>query len=172
MSGKKIRHLLKVSIFFVMLLTTLQCTTESATVANLPDNIFGIKPGMSKEEAEIQLRKIGDFKTDAEKRQQIWMIKNDPRFSSLAVGYEKDNQVRYVTAFAEKENVKQRVRFTEIGDVAKAKQEITKPHYRYTWIVEAINDKPAYVVTVYGTDPEFLSIYSLAKIGESEEEEN
>lgn len=165
-----IEKTLKLSILIFAALI-IQCAAENPSVSELPDNILGIKIGMSKEDAEKRLQKIGTFKEDAAKGQQVWLVQKDPRFDSLAVGYDKENRVRYVTAFAEKESVKERVRFTDIGDVSKAKQEITEPHYRYTWMINTADGKPDYFITVYGNNPEFLSIYSLAKVGQSEEEE-
>lgn len=162
--------MLKSSVFIIVLLSVIQCTTNPPT-PDLPDNILGIKLGMSKEDAENRLREIGKFKENAAKGQQVWLVEKDPRFNSLAIGFDKENRVRYVTAFAENGSVKERVRFTDVGDVSKAKQEITAPHHRYTWMINTADGKPDYFITVYGADPEFLSIYSLAKVGQSEEEE-
>lgn len=140
---------------------------------NLPDNIFGVKLEMSKTDAENRLREVGELKNEAEKRQQVWTLKNDARFDSLAIGYNKENHVRYITAFYEGK-AKERMRFTDVGDVTKAKKEITEPHHRYTWEVPANYGKPAYIVTIYGTDKDYLTTYSLAQkpdLNKTEEDE-
>ena len=61
----------------------------------------------------------------------------DEIFSSIAVAYDKEDQVRFITAFVQKAAVKEKTRFAEVGDLTKAKAEITEPHYRYIWEVPA-----------------------------------
>lgn len=156
------------------MLLTMQCVANSEPVPILPDEIFGIKPGLNKTDAENRLREVGELKNEAEKRQQVWTLKNDVHFDSLAIGYDKENRVRYITAFYEGK-AKERMRFTDVGDLSKAKKEVTEPHHRYTWEIPATNGKPAHIVTVYGTDKDFLTTYSLAKkpdLNKTEENED
>ena len=163
MFGKKIvRKALRSSILVFMVLAVTQCATKTVSVSDVSDNIFGVKPGMNREKAQNRLREIGEFKEAAEKRQEVWLPKNDPRFDSIAIGYGKDGRVSYITAFSEEGKVKERVRFTDIGDITKAKREVTEPHHRYTWEVPPTAENSAYIVTVYGTDKEYLKMYSLA----------
>lgn len=163
--------ILKSSVFIIVLLSVMQCAINPPT-PDLPDDVLGIKLGMNRDDAENRLREIGDFKEDARKRQQVWLVRNVSHFDSLAIGYNQDNKVRYITAFADKDIVKEPLRFSEVGDLSKAKQEITAPHHRYTWTVEAADGKPAHIVSIYGTDPEFVSMYSLAEAGNSEKKKN
>lgn len=160
---------LKLSVFVVVLLITMQCATKSAPATDLPDNILGIKLGMTEQESKSRLEKVGEFvRADGQGSEQVWTINKDPRFSSLAIGFDKEKRVRYVTAFAQ--NTKERVRYSEVGDLSKAKKEVTKPHHRYTWTVEAADGKPARIISIYGADPEFLSMYSLAEMPKAEKE--
>ena len=149
----------------IFLLSMMQCSAKIAP--DLPKDILGISIGMSKAETQLRLEAIAAFESEGRKVGQLWRLKNDPHFSSLAVGYDKDNQVRFVTAFVEKTEAKEKIRFAEVGDLTKAKAEIVEPHYRYIWEVSAEGDKAAYVVNVYGDNPEFIQTYSLSKTIES-----
>lgn len=163
---------MKLSILSALLLMTMQCAANSETAPVLPDDIFGVKLGTDKTAAENLLRKVGELKNEAEKRQQVWTLNNDAHFDSLAIGYNRENRVRYITAFYEGK-ASERMRFTDVGDVSKAKKEVTEPHHRYSWEVPANDANPAYIVTIYGTDKEYLTTYSLAeKPGQNKEEED
>lgn len=149
----------------------IQCVSKSETATVLPDNIFGVKLGMDKAAAENLLRNVGELKNEAEKRQQVWTLNNDAHFDSLAIGYNRENRVRYITAFYEGK-AKERMRFTDVGDISKAKKEVTEPHHRYSWEVPATDGKPAYIVTIYGTDKEYLTTYSLAEKPDANKKED
>lgn len=161
---KNISRKISISVLFVLLLAMVNCASKNsaANSVELPKDVVGIKLGMSKEEAEKRLKEIGQFQADAEKRQQIWTLRDDPNFSSVAIGYNKEGKIRYITAFSEKDKVKEPLRFKDVGDISKAKEEITEPHRRYTWKIDASENYPEYIVTIYGADPEFLSTYSIS----------
>lgn len=166
MSINFLNKAISISLLLMFLLITLQCASNSDSTstdaANLPKDILGLRLGMGKEDAEKRLTELGEFSQTSEKGQQLWNVKNDPRFNSIAVGFDrKDGRLNFVTAFSEKERVSERVLFTEVGDVSKAKNEVMPPHHRYTWKIEATEDNPTHYVSVYGADPEYLSMYSI-----------
>jgi hypothetical protein len=140
-----------------------QCANHSQSAVNPPRDILGISIGMNKQDASRRLEEIAVFERDERKRQQVWKMKDASRYSHVAVGYDEKDQIRYITAFVDKALAKERIRFTDMGDLSKAKKEIVKPHHRYTWEVPAIEGKPGYFVTAYGSEPEFLSSCSLSK---------
>ena len=154
----KVTALVSASIF---LLTMMQCSAKIAP--DLPKDVLGISLGMSKADTQLQLEKIATLESEGRKVGQLWKLKNDPHFSSLAVAYDKDNRVRFVTAFVEKTEAKEKIKFAEVGDLTKATAEIIEPHYRYIWEVSADGDKAAYVVNVYGDNSEFIQTYTLVK---------
>ncbi len=162
-TGNKLRWL----CLAVFLLSMANCAPRQTV--ELPKDILGIRVGMSKEEAQKRLEEISEFERDERKQQQIWRLKNDAHYSHIAIGYDKSNQVRYLTAFAD--SSKKRVRFSDIGDLSSAKQEITNPHYKYTWEIPASGENPAYFVSAYGTESEFLSSCSLMKTSAGNETE-
>jgi len=163
MFNKTILKTLGFGIGIVILLAMMQCAGRTAPAPDLPKDILGVSVGLSKADAQQRLEEIATFESAGRKVGQFWKLKNDPHFSSVAVDYDKENRIRFITAFVEKTTAKEKIRFTEVGDLAKAKAEIVEPHYRYIWEVPAEGDNPAYIVNVYGDNPEFVDTYSLAK---------
>lgn len=169
MQGEKvIGRKLGLSILILLLLAGTQCTTKNAPAP--PKDILGIGIGMKRADAQKRLEEIGVFEREERKQQQVWRLKNDLHYSNIIIAYDKSNEVSYLTAFADKS--KERIRFTDIGDLSKAKKEVTEPHYKYTWEVAESEAKPAYMVVAYGTEPDFLSSCSLSKKFALEEEED
>ena len=159
--GKSSRKKIQSGILILLLFVITQCAPKSAS--ELPKDILGISIGMSKNDAQKRLEEIALFERDEEKKQQIWRLKNDPRFSELAVGYDKENNLRYITLFVDKATAKERIRFTDVGDLSKSRKEIIEPHYRYIWEIAASEGKPAYYVNIYGDEPEFLTMFTLSE---------
>lgn len=164
-----------VGLVAVLFLT--QCAGKTATAKTLPQDILGISVGMNKADAQKRLEEIGQMTSEDRKAGQLWQLKSDPRFANLAVAYDKEQKIRFVTALVDKEKAQQRVRFAEIGDLTAAKAEIVAPHYRYVWETAATDRQPAQTIIIYGDNPDSITLFSLSKkieaqIGtESEEEE-
>ena len=148
-----------------------QCANHSQSAVNLPRDILGISVGMNKQDASRRLEEIAVFERGERKRQQVWKMKDASRYSHVAVGYDEKDHIRYITAFVDTALAKERIRFSDLGDLSKAKKEIVEPHHRYTWEAPAIEGKPAYFVIAYGSEPEFLSSCSLSKRTTTEESE-
>lgn len=148
----------------------LQCGGKKAN-AEFPHDISGISVGMNKADAQKRLEEIAVFQRDERKNQQVWKMKDASRFGHIAVGYDKENKIRYITAFVDKDAVKDKIRFSDVGDISTAKQEILQQHHRYIWEVPAKDNKSAYFVNIYGDNPEFVTTYSLAGISKPDESE-
>ena len=151
-------------VLIIFLLVSTHCAAKTETTAELPKDLRGISVGMSKTDARPRLEEVADFVSEDRKTGQLWQLKNDPYFRHLAIGYDKENKVRFVTGLVDAATAKQRMRFADVGDLSKAEREINEPHHRYYWKVEAADGKPAYFVNIYGADPEFLSTYSLSEV--------
>lgn len=165
-SGYKIYFLLT-----AVLLGSLSCTQQGGSSPNeLPKDLLGIRVGMPKAEAQKRLEEIGSLEQDLQKKQQVWKLKDDTHFVNVAVQYNAEDRIRYITAFVDK-NPKARIRFTEVGDISKAKPEIVEPHYRYIWEVPAADGVPAYQVVLYGDQKDFVSFYTLVELGAPAKEE-
>jgi hypothetical protein len=148
-------------------LQAFSCTNSMAAVP--PGDLLGLSVGMSRIAAEDKLRTIATLERREEGRQQLWRLKGDPAFNTIAVGYDKEDRVRYLTAFVDKATAKVRISFASVGDISKARSEITGQHHRYIW---TLGDQD---VSVYGDDQEFITIYTLvrrSKAGEPATEED
>lgn len=154
----------KVLITAVLILGGLHFTACSTSRAAVPNgDLLGLLVNMPHDAAERRLSEIGKLARTEPGRQEIWTLTNDPRFSSVAVGFDKEDRIRYITAFVDKATATERVPFLTIGDISKARAEIQPPHYRYIWEIKGSDDASSYVVNVYGDDPKYLTIYTLTR---------
>lgn len=146
-------------LYFLVVIVT------GATACSLPQTqpieILGLHIGMEKSAAQSRLNEISEFIRNEGKNQEIWKVRNSSRFAEVAVGY-NDDKVRYVTAFVDKAQAKEFIPFSGVGDLRSAKAEIMEPHHRYIWDVPPTAGRDAYTVNVYGDNPEFVTIFTLA----------
>lgn len=175
-NGNFFRLASRLCILIIAVSVITQCAAKR--VSELPKDIFGVSVGMSKTDAESRLKEAAKLIRLDRKRQEVWALKPDARFSHLAVGYDKEDRIRYITAFAKPKDATPFAP-SEIGNLADAKQDMTEPNYRYTWQVAARDGKPAYDVIAQGSKPESIAQYSLSALAdensaeeEAEEEEN
>lgn len=135
--------------------------------------VVGLRLGMSKQAVHGRLEKIGKFVREERGRQEIWTLEREPRFASVLVGYDGEYKVRYVTAIARDGG--RRVRYTDVAALKSAQAENIVGHYRYTWEVKPSKKSPGYFVIVLGTDPQYLTSFSIKKHntapGDDDEEE-
>jgi hypothetical protein len=123
--------------------------------------ILGISVGMSHADALARLEQIGRCEKDERKQQEVWALTNDPRFSHLIVAFTKGyTEVRYVTA---KARAGAHVRYQDMLDLTQAKQVGAQNNNKYVLEVPASGGAPSYVVIARGTDPNFLTYFSLEK---------
>lgn len=161
--------LIKFTCFVVFLLTVLQCSHK--TVSESPKDILGISVGMSRDSAEHRLREIGKFSRDDVKQQQLWLVRDDPHFGSLAIGYDKENRVRYVAGIA-KVKGGELMRYSQVGDIADAKAEIVEPNHKYVWEVPAEeNGNPGQTIIAQGNNADYLSMLTLVNSSDKKEED-
>ena len=124
--------------------------------------LLGVRLGMKETEARARLDKIGRWEEGKElRRDSVWELKGDQRFSHVAIGYDKaTRRVRYVTAFARTDG--QRVSPADVIDLKSAKRVIDPAgNYRLTQEVRAGKKHPGYIITVFGRDPKFLTRLSV-----------
>ncbi len=147
---------------FILLCLTAPCL---AAPKNLRSDVLGIRLGMKNTAVYERLNKIGRKERDERKRQEVWILNNDPRFSHVIFGFDPDMKIRYVTALARKDKDARRVRFAEIGDLKRAKEKQTLPNnYQYIWNIASRRAEPKGIVVVRGTDAQYLASLSIKKI--------
>lgn len=126
---------------------------------------------MDKADAQRHLKEIGKLIREDEKRQEVWVLKENPTFGHLGIGYDRENRVQFVTAFAKPKDG-QPMKYEEVGDLTAAKKETVGAYNRYIWDVSTGKDE-GYSVTAEGGEADHLSMLTISKPnnGEDEEEE-
>lgn len=138
------------------LAVSLLLAAGSASGKEPKPDILGVSLGMAKEDVEKRLEKRGELDLNKEGplgAKQFWKLR-DRRYAWLAVRYDSDMRVEWVSAFANQDKGRRPVRYREIGDVKQA-QLLGK--YIYMWVVRKGDREDDYTVTARGNDPEILS---------------
>lgn len=144
-----------------LLLTAWPVARAQETGAEPRRELLGLSLGMSKEAVHQQLRKRGQLLREERKRQEVWKVR-DAHFAHVLVGFDTQDQLRYVTALAREGG--SHMRYREVGDLKQARNEGAVNNYYYVWELAARDNQPRGLVIVRGTDAEYLSSYSLKKI--------
>jgi len=127
--------------------------------------ILGLSLNMTKEAAQIRLQEIGTFERNERKQQEIWKVR-DESFSHVIVGFDKEGQMRFITAVAREDEEAKRVPYANIADLKKARQagDLAINNFHYQWEIPAGKDFPALQVSARGRDPEFLTTLSIKRV--------
>ena len=139
---------------------------RSEALAKSPERqILGISIRMSEEQVHKRLTALGTLVRKEEKRQEVWQIRND-HFSHLIVGFNKDNELRYVTAVAREDKDAKRVSYDQIGDLKKARQagDPKIKNFNYQWDLAADKTNPHMLIIAMGRDPKLLTTYTLKNL--------
>jgi len=140
--------------------------SAEVAVPNQPvTEVLGVKPGMSEEEAVRLLDRVGRRQVGQGTKAEVWGVRDD-RLAHVAVRFSRDHRVRHVTGLAHRTEGggRRRVRYAELGDTARARLQSDKNNYTYTWRVEPRSGFPGYVIVARGSDPVYLTSYSLYRI--------
>lgn len=167
--------LCKCAFISALSLLAVNCGANFAQNGGNPRDVMGIYVGMERDAATRRLAEIAKLKETDRKQGQLWTIRiNDPRLSDIGIGYDRENKVKFVTAFVDKDTARERIRYSDLGDLSAAKTETVGNNKRYIWEVAARDGRPAYFVDAHGDEPDFVSFYVLAKkaaSGETQEDE-
>ena len=151
----------------MLCLITFSCSNPSKTQSG--SDILGIKIGMSKEDTIKRLNEIGKLDHEERKQQEIWALNNDPHYSHLIVGFDKEKQkVRYITAKVRENG--SRLRYSDVLDIGKAQQTNSANNYKYTEEVQENESTPGYTRIASGTDSNYLNYFSIKELNLPEEE--
>ena len=111
----------------IMLACGIHASSCARPEAKPSRDVFGLRLSMTKTETDARLNEIGKFARPERKRQEIWEIR-DPSFSHIIIGFEKEGQLRFVTAVARKDAAAKPVWYSEIGPLEAAEQAGTPEH--------------------------------------------
>jgi hypothetical protein len=109
------------------------------------------------------LATTGKFERAERKRQEVWTVR-DLRYSSLIIGYDEHDDVRFVTAVANPTGPP--VAYADVIDLTAAEHRSAGENHTYTWTV----GEPGYAIIAIGNG-ERVNYLSLKKTGEAGEEE-
>ena len=153
--------MIKILSSFILLFSFVLFSARTSDAKTRSD-VLGISIGMSHEEANKRLQKIGKLEKNESKLQEVWALTNDANYSHLIVGFDKEtNEVRFVTAKAHTEG--KRVRYKDVLDVKKAKQTGTINNYKYIQEIPARGKKVAYKLIAMGKNADYLTYFSIEK---------
>ena len=150
-----------------MLRTVLVCLLmlvllgAAASAQEPPQDVLGVRPGMSEGEVRSLLDKAGREVREERQKQKVWEVK-DGRVSHVIVRFSGDNVVRWVTAMARKEG-EGRLRYADLGDTSRAEHKTDGRNHTYIWRVAASKGRPGFLVVAGGSDPQYITSYRLTR---------
>jgi hypothetical protein len=130
--------------------------------------ILGVRLGMNREEAHARLQAIGKLEKEERRQQEVWRLDSDPSYSHLMVAYNKEyTSVRYVTAVANAQG--RRVPYAEVVNLGGARLDSAQASRTYTQELPERFGRPGFVAKAIGTDPTYLTYYSVERADPEEE---
>lgn len=149
-------------IVLCLLLTVLAVGARSAIAKDPPRDVFGVRPGMTETEARRRLDKVGRPQVNDRMKHDVWEVQ-DSRISFVGVRIDaKTKVVRWITAIA-RADAKQRLRYSDLGDLGRAQHKTDGTNHTYIWRVAARGQRPAYVFEALGNDPQYVNSYRLLR---------
>jgi hypothetical protein len=131
--------------------------------------VAGLRLGMSRGQVHAVLQGNGQLEKEPGKQQEVWRLAENNSFSHVMVGYDKEfRSVRFVTALAKSNG--RRVAYSDVIDTTKATRADTGNNVAY--ILQSGEAEEAFLVRAMGTDPQYISYFSVKSLGEGEEEED
>lgn len=161
----RVEHMKKVAVSAMLILVFGLVWAKSKEPA---PEILGVRLGMDHSRAHARLSELGQFKSEDE-GQEVWTLRSDNRYQYLIVGFDKDHNVRYVTAIARSGG--QPVDYSAIGDLTRAEHRESAGTVRYIWKAKANPNGLEYWVIVRGQQQHRLAMYSVKRVGIKPEDE-
>ncbi len=127
-------------------------------------DILGIRLSMRKSNTDARLQEIRAFLRPDRNREEVWELR-DSCFSHIIIGFDKDGELRFVTAVARQGPDAKRIPYSGIGAL-EAAQQIGKPAFKnfyYQWKLPREGAEPETIVIARGREPDFLATYSLKR---------
>ncbi|MBC7795979.1 MAG: hypothetical protein H7Z37_03795 [Pyrinomonadaceae bacterium] len=161
----------KIAVLIVLMFVCLVFSQCENSAKPPVQDLLGITIGADRKTTREHLEKTGFFVRDDRRRQELWEFRNNKNYNNLSIGYDKNDKVRYLTAFAHRQikadgatNSKisaliktEPIRYDQFGDLSKAKQNVFMGDKEYVWEIAANGDVPSYFIIVRGIDPTFAN---------------
>jgi hypothetical protein len=140
-----------------LLLGLLVLSSINVAAKDPQPEILGIRLGMSREQAQARLQRIGVRLKEERKRQEVWSVK-DTRISHLLIGYDPDHRVRYVTAII---HSTAGMRYDEVANLENAQRTNTQGNHRVIWELKSRVGPQRFLLIAHGHDQDRLESYSV-----------
>jgi hypothetical protein len=123
----------KVTLAAVMAVLLVSCaSTAPAPSTRAPlTALAGVALDMPRATVRTTLAQSATFEREERKRQEVWTLRNDPRYASLIIGYTPEWNVRFVTAVAKPDG--EPVRPGDVLDLTVAEDRAAGSTHTYTW---------------------------------------
>jgi hypothetical protein len=95
--------------------------------------------------------------------QEVWILKNDHRFDYLVMRFDRQHRLSFVTAVVRKDT---HMRYGDVAELKDARYATDGRNYSYTWTIAASGRQPSHLLVARGSDPDFLTSYSLYRLGQ------
>ena len=132
----------------------------SAQIAPAPATLFGLHIGQPAAQVQAALAGHATFQRE-EERQQIWQVVDDPAMQYLIIGFDRDRQVRYVTALAKQDGTA--MHCAPLGDQATATKSISSGAIELRKDLEEAGQD--LTIIARGSSPDHLASCSIKKRG-------
>jgi hypothetical protein len=150
-----------------LLIILLLATNLSGATRTPPPEILGVRLGMAYPQAHARLTQIGEFKNQDE-GQEVWMLRGDPHYQVLIVGFDRERRVRYVTVLANPKG--KAVDYSDLGGVHSATSSGQTGNLAFTWKSQDPKNHIEYLAIAKGGDPHRLVSYSVKRLGAKAED--
>jgi len=152
----------KILTLFVMLGLALVMQEVTASAQRAPRLPFDLQLGMNEESAHQQLKKIASQQKEERDEeeggeQEVWILNSDAKFSYVIAKFSREHVLILITAVARP----QQVRYADLASLNTAARASDGQNYSYKWKVEPGKHARAYVINARGSNPEFLTSYSV-----------
>ncbi len=132
-----------------------------------PLDVLGLRLGMTEEAAHERLRRVGRQQKEEREaegeggEQEVWILRNDSHWDYLVTKFDHQHRLLFVTAVVRK-NV--HMVYGNVADPKDARYATDGNNHSYSWTIAASNKQPACLAVARGSDPKFLTSYSLYRL--------
>jgi hypothetical protein len=159
---KEDRQVMKSYAFSMSLLFIVLVTASPVSAKKRPRDVLGLKIGMTEEALHQRLKKIAtqekeEKEKEEEGEQEVWSLKKDERFDYVLTRFNREHRLMLITVVARPN----RVKYRDIGESKDATVASDGRNFSYRWKVEKEGSRQGYLLIARGSNPEFLTSYSL-----------
>jgi hypothetical protein len=151
-------------IYLIVLFLILFGNAAGDTTKKLAREPFGLQLGMKEESVHRRLQRIATRQKEERNEeeeggeQEVWVLKNDSRFSYLLTRFDRAHRLMFFTIAARPDA---RVRYDDLGNIKDAVVTSDGRVYSYKWRVAGRRGQKSRIVIARGSSNEFLTSYSV-----------